>query len=91
MSEKVRILYYALWIAHPLLQAGIAAAMLRHKLHRKFKFFFAYLCTQIFFFALIFPTYWHNYSAAFYISWCFSVWNKSSMSWKEVMSRSNRH
>jgi hypothetical protein len=70
MSESVRILYYALWIAHPLLQAGIAAAMLRHKLHRKFKFFFAYLCAQIVFFVLLFPTYWHNYHAAFYVSWC---------------------
>ncbi len=43
--------------------------MLRLKLHRKFKFFFAYLCTQILSFVLIFPTYKHSYAAAFYLSW----------------------
>jgi hypothetical protein len=69
MSEKIRILYYALWIAHPLLQAGIAAAMLRHQLQRKFTYFFAYIVTQILTFAVVFPTYWHNYYAYFYLYW----------------------
>jgi hypothetical protein len=73
MSEPVRILYYALWIAHPLLQAGIAAAMLRLKLHRKFKFFFAYLCSQILSFVLIFAAYKHSYTIAFYLSWITSA------------------
>jgi hypothetical protein len=70
MSEKIKILYYALWMAHPLLQAGIAAAMLRSKLHRKFMFFFAYIATQILTFAVIFPSFMrHNYSAYFYLYW----------------------
>jgi hypothetical protein len=69
MSEPVRILYYALWIAHPLLQAGIAAVMLRRKLHTKFNYFFAYIVAQILTFAVVFPTYWHNYSAYFYLYW----------------------
>jgi hypothetical protein len=69
MSEKIRFLYYALWIAHPLLQAGIAAALLRRGLHRKFTYFFAYIVTQIFTFAVVFPTYWHNYTAYFYLYW----------------------
>ena len=70
MSEKLRILYYALWIAHPLLQAGIAAAMLRRKMHRKFKFFFAYVVTQILTFAVIFPAFLQqNYSVYFYLYW----------------------
>ena len=70
MSEKVRFLYYALWIAHPLLQAGIAAVMLRRQLHRKFKFFFAYIVTQIFTFAVIFPAFlWQHYSVYFYLYW----------------------
>ena len=47
MDEKIKILYYVLWIAHPLLQAGIAIAMLRSNLHRKFMYFFAYVVTQI--------------------------------------------
>lgn len=69
MSEKIRILYYALWVAHPVLQTAIAIAMFRRGQHRAFKFFFAYIVTQIMTFAVVFPTYRYNYSAAFYVSW----------------------
>jgi len=69
MSEKIRILYYALWIAHPVLQTGIAAIMFHRGLHRKFKFFFGYILVQIITFSAMFPAMWHNYSAAFYIFW----------------------
>jgi hypothetical protein len=65
----MRTLYYALWIAHPLLQAGIATIMLRRGLYLKFKFFFAYIVTQILTFAVIFPTYKYNYNAYFYLYW----------------------
>jgi hypothetical protein len=70
MSEKVKLLYYALWIAHPLLQAGIAAVMLHRQLHRNFKFFFAYVVTQILTFSVIFPAFLRqNYSVYFYLYW----------------------
>jgi hypothetical protein len=69
MGDKIRILYYALWIAHPVLQTGIAAIMFHRGLHRKFKFFFGYILVQIITFAAMFPAMWHNYSAAFYIFW----------------------
>jgi hypothetical protein len=69
MSEKITILYYALWIAHPVLQSVIAIAMFRRGQHRQFKFFFAYVVTQIFTFAVVFPAYHYNYSACFYLSW----------------------
>src|SRR4030081_2489226 len=70
MGEKIKILYYVLWIAHPLVEAGIAIAMVRSKLHRKFMYFFAYVVTQILSFAIIFPAYLrHNYSAYFYLYW----------------------
>jgi hypothetical protein len=69
MSERFKILYYALWVAHPILQMGIAAIMLRRGLHRTFKFFFGYILIQLVTFAVVFPAYWHNYSAAFYIYW----------------------
>ena len=69
MSEKIRILYYALWIAHPVLQTAIAIAMLRRGQHRAFKFFFAYIVTQIMTFAVVFPIYRYYYSAVFYVSW----------------------
>lgn len=70
MSEKVKILYYTLWILHPVLQAAIAAFMLRRGLLRQFKFFFAYIITQLLSFAVVFPAYvWRSYSALFYLYW----------------------
>jgi hypothetical protein len=69
MNEKIRVLYYALWIAHPVLQMGIVAIMLRRGLHRKFKFFFGYVLIQLITFAVVFPATWHSYSASFYLYW----------------------
>jgi hypothetical protein len=69
MSEKIKILYYALWLTHPVLQTVIALAMLRRGQHREFKYFFAYVVTQIVTFAVVFPTWRYNYSACFYLSW----------------------
>src|ERR1700757_70218 len=69
MSDKIKLLYYALWVAHPVLQLSIAAIMVRRGLHRKFKFFFGYILTQIVTFAVVFPAMWHHYSAAFYLYW----------------------
>ncbi len=56
MSEKIKILYYALWVAHPVLQTVIAIVMLRRGQHREFKYFFAYIVAQIVTFAVVFPT-----------------------------------
>lgn len=69
MNEKIKVLYYALWVAHPILQMGIAIIMFRRGLHRKFKFFFGYILTQLVTFAVVFPAYWHSYSVSFYLYW----------------------
>ncbi|HWY21746.1 MAG TPA: hypothetical protein VNX26_11035 [Candidatus Acidoferrum sp.] len=69
MSEKIRILYYALWVAHPVLQTVIAIAMFRRRQHREFKFFFAYVVFQIVTFAVVFPAYRYHSSWVFYLSW----------------------
>jgi hypothetical protein len=69
MSEKIRFFYYALWIAHPILELGIAAIMLRRGLLQKFKFFFAYILVQLVSFGVVFPATWHSYSALFYLYW----------------------
>ena len=45
----------ALWIAHPILQLAVAAAMFRYKMHRAFPVFFAYICFQILAFGVLFP------------------------------------
>jgi hypothetical protein len=70
MSERIRILYYALWFAHPALQLGIAAIMLQRGLSRKFKYFFGYILTQIVTFAIVFSAYRHSSSVLFYAFWC---------------------
>jgi hypothetical protein len=69
MSEQIRMLAYALWIAHPLLQTAIAIVMLRRGQYRHFKFFFVYIGTQILIFAVVFPAYLRNYSGYFNLFW----------------------
>jgi hypothetical protein len=69
MSEKITILYYTLWVAHPILELGVATVMVQRGLHRKFKFFFGYVITQLMSFAVVFPANWHSYSALFYLYW----------------------
>jgi hypothetical protein len=43
--------------------------MVQRGLHRKFKFFFGYVITQLTSFAVVFPANWHSYSALFYLYW----------------------
>jgi hypothetical protein len=70
MNEKVKFLFNALWIAHPVLQAGIAAVLLRRKLHHRFRFFFAYLLAQIATFLLLYPSFIRqSYATFFYLYW----------------------
>jgi hypothetical protein len=69
MSGKITILYYALWIAHPILQVGIAAMLVRRGLNRKFQFFFGYILTQLLIFGIVFPAYWRNWAGGFYVYW----------------------
>jgi hypothetical protein len=70
MSEKITILCYTLWIAHPILQTGIAVAMFRRGQHLQFKFFFAYIVAQILTFPIVFPAYLYSRTVLFfYVSW----------------------
>src|ERR1700691_3749978 len=69
MSGKITIFYYALWIAHPVLQMAIAVAMFRRGRHRQFKYFFAYIVAQIVAFCVVFPTYRYDPAACVYLSW----------------------
>jgi hypothetical protein len=70
MSTRVQFVYYALWIAHPVLQSVLAAVMYRRKLHRKFPVFFAYAISQILIFALVFSVHLKaSYPAYFYTYW----------------------
>jgi hypothetical protein len=65
MSERFKIFYYGLWILHPVLQVGIGAFVIRRGLLKSFKFFFGYLLTQLFTFAIVFPAYIHSSASSF--------------------------
>jgi hypothetical protein len=69
MRDKITIVYYALWIAHPIIQTAIAVAILRRGRQQQFKYFFAYIVAQIVTFAVVFPTYRYDPTAAVYVSW----------------------
>src|SRR5580658_2810428 len=69
MSEKIKLLYYALWFAQPAIQFVIAAIMVRREMHKKFKFFFGYILVQLISFALVYPAYARGSSAVYYIYW----------------------
>jgi hypothetical protein len=68
MGDRAKVLYYALWIAHPALQSVIIVLMLCRGLHRQFKYFFAYILTQLVTFAIVYPTYRHP-GVVFYLYW----------------------
>jgi hypothetical protein len=60
----------ALWIAQPVLQFMVAAAMYSRRLHRSFPVFFAYQVWQVLVFALLFPIHMSgNYPLYFYVFW----------------------
>jgi hypothetical protein len=70
LSEKIKVLYYMLWLMHPVIEMGIAGLMLRRGQLRNFKFFFGYILTQLLTFAVVFPAYvWRSYDALFYLYW----------------------
>lgn len=74
MGDKFKLVYYGLWMLHPLLQTAIAVFMVRRGQLKNFRFFFAYLITQLFSFAIVFPAYmWRGYSAMFALYWATSA------------------
>jgi hypothetical protein len=73
VNAKIQLV---LWISHPALELPLVAAMVWHKLHRKFPVFFAYLVFQVASFAILFPIHQHaSYSLYFY-----SYWGKATIS-----------
>jgi hypothetical protein len=66
----------ALWIAHPVLELAVVAAMWRRKVYRSFPVFFTYLGFQILIFALLFPlSRFGPYAVYFYLFWACSAIN----------------
>jgi hypothetical protein len=73
MNEKITVLYYVLWLAHPILELGILSLMLRRGMHRKFKFFFGYVLAQLISFVVLYTVAKHSYEAVFFLSWSFKA------------------
>jgi hypothetical protein len=64
----------ALWIAQPVVQSGVAGAMLWRKSCRNFPRFFNYLLFQIASFLVLFPIFkWSGYTQYFFAYWSYSA------------------
>jgi len=60
----------ALWISQPVLQAVVAVAMFRRRLHKDFPIFFAFTIAQIALFAVEFSVYrWGSHAVYFDVYW----------------------
>lgn len=60
----------ALWIAHPVTETLVLAAMLRRKQRQAFPVFFTYLVIQVVGFLILFPIHrWVGYKEYFYCYW----------------------
>jgi hypothetical protein len=66
VNAKYHLLVNALWIAHPVLQSVVVAAMIRRKLYKTFTFFFAYAVAQILIFAVLYPIYKPEFRVLFF-------------------------
>lgn len=68
MSQILDSVYYPLWIAHPVMQAGLIAAICWRKLWRTYPMFSAYLGSEIMLFFVLFFNQ-KDYDAYFYLYW----------------------
>ncbi len=71
-SRLLTGLYYALWLAAPLLQLGVAVVLRRRKLDKEFPFFFKYLIFQTVT-NLLLLVLSSDYRAYFYAYWSFQA------------------
>ncbi|MGC2196095.1 MAG: hypothetical protein WA628_15585 [Terriglobales bacterium] len=76
MSPTSHFAYYALWFAHPALQASLVGIMLWRKLHRTFPMFFGYVVFQLIVFAITFPL----NNARFYTVFFYACWATTAVS-----------
>jgi hypothetical protein len=76
MSSHTQLAYDVLWFAHPVLEAAVAAAMLRRKLYRVFPVFFSYLVAQIAIFVITYPIYRYASETVFFDAY----WTGSAIS-----------
>lgn len=68
MSSVIDHAYYPLWLAHPVMQVGLAVAIWRRKLLQRYPFFFAYVVSEVMLFAVLFISQ-KDYDAYFYLYW----------------------
>src|ERR671922_2168290 len=75
MSSHLQVaLWITLWVGQPILQAAVAIAIYRRKLHRSFPVFFAYTISQIFISTTVLSFYkWGSYAGYFYSYWIFAA------------------
>src|SRR6201987_4935929 len=76
MSPTINFVYYALWFAHPALEASLVGIMFWRKIHRTFPIFFGYIVFQILVFAITFPL----QSPRFYVIFFYVYWATTAVS-----------
>jgi hypothetical protein len=76
MSPTINFVYYALWFAHPALEASLVGIMLWRKIHRTFPIFFGYIVFQILVFTITFPL----QSPRFYVIFFYVYWATTAVS-----------
>jgi hypothetical protein len=84
MNPKVHFAYYALWIAHPVLQSMVAGAMYWRKLHRSFPVFFGYILLQIAIFLVVFPVHMEGTYAQFFYLYAACVGVSAAVGFKVI-------
>ncbi len=72
--------FNALWIAHPVLEAAVAASMWRRKAQRTFPYFFAYVLAQIVIFGLQYPIYTWGSEQIFQKYFSYIFWGSTLIS-----------
>jgi hypothetical protein len=68
MSQILHSAYYPLWIAHPVMQVGLIAAICRRKLWRTYPIFSAYLASEVMLFLVLFLNEKHP-DVYYYLYW----------------------
>jgi len=84
MNPRTQVFFYALWIAHPVLQTAVACTMYRRKLHQSFPVFFTYILSQILIFAVVFPLFLSNHYMVFFYVYATCIGISSAIGFKVI-------
>jgi hypothetical protein len=71
VNPNIHFAIEGLWLAEPVMEAVVLAAMLRRKAHRQFPWFFSYLVAQIFQVVILYPL--RGSQTAYFYAYCITA------------------